>query len=138
VSEQWAEVLRLWSEKGREGSPWRAGMLSDDKTGDRPDYRCVWDPRGFVSVGRCGRGEPCDNEQATIDPTDPATRGCLLELVREVWDDGGAIMRRKVRRGGVSWWALWFDQDEGRMVSSREHPTEGEALLAALIAGLKR
>jgi len=67
------------------------------------------------------------------DLADPCTLGGLLSLVRSAWGDG-ATTRRKVRRSGVSWWAIYYNQDEGRTYSTREYASEAEALVVALEA----
>ena len=112
---------------------WMPGMLTlpfhEDDDRSLPECHPAW------RVSRAGIAVPWAHDPtwgALPDLTDPATLGCLLALVREAWEDGGLITRRKVRRSGVSWWVVFYDADQGRMRSTREQPTEAAALIAAL------
>ena len=60
--------------------------------------------------------------------TDPATLGCLLHLVREVWGDPGACC---YPTNGGGWLCL-------HSTANTRRPTETHALVAALKAGGER
>lgn len=71
------------------------------------------------------------------DPNDPATRGCLLELVREAWGDERTSVCANTVYG--TWLVLVPDGSSlsgERMVSCEA--TEWEALAAALLAAPKK
>ena len=61
--------------------------------------------------------------------TDPATLGCVLALVREVWGD--PLICTAVDNTGAGWWVEgWAD----KRPDSNLHDTEAAALVAALEA----
>jgi len=89
------------------------------------------------------------------DPTDPATRGCLLELVREALDEPTAhvcpalydspqtrsivwvIERQRIDEDEPEWLrdsGAWGEQDNGHRDPPITGPTEWDALCAALAA----
>ena len=67
------------------------------------------------------------------DLTDPATLGCLVQLLREVSGDVGAHVE-PTDRG----WAAWYGSSDspvyGRLYGRTDAPTEGGALWGALDA----
>jgi hypothetical protein len=70
------------------------------------------------------------------DPSDPATRGVLLALLREASGDASlSVLRNGGRAGGCggarSWRVVTCDASEH---PGAEAPTEGEALASALCA----
>lgn len=77
---------------------------------------CLNERHGFVPLTYVGGEEPLP------DLSDPATLGCLLALVRDVWGDHhlSAIVSP-----GTAEWGIW-GLDRGL------HPTEAHALVAAL------
>lgn len=136
IAEQWAEVCRLWTETEREGSPWRPGMRSQwgRITIVRPP--CEVEPGGVACFAdEFDESEPgcalvLGHNAPHPDPDDDATRGALLGLVREVWGDPRAHVCPLVTGD----WGVFFWDDR----SIPKAPAEAEALLAALIAGLRR
>jgi hypothetical protein len=121
------DALRRLYEQGRIASPWLAGMLAVEsggwrwraRLGEHDMLRGEGEPRGY-----CGGFESTANHMGWCpDPTDPATQGCLLALVREAADD-----------------VVWLAYDCGAWVvcGLPEDPggsaTEAEALTAALEA----
>lgn len=100
---------------------------------------CPWDP------------EPLEDEYPDAVPNlnDPATLGCLLELVREAWGEWAHLVPFKTNTLDEAtgelvpalWWALAsLDEPEGICVDlGGEYqflagPTQAEALVAALEA----
>jgi hypothetical protein len=65
------------------------------------------------------------------DLTDPATVGALLALVREAWGD--PCICTAVDNTGAGWWVDGWTAARPQ-VPSDLHPTEAEALVAALEA----
>ena len=93
---------------------------------------------GYVFTGHSGdvgwwadKGDAADtswgDERPDLD--DPATRGCLLSLVREAWGDRIACVC--VFEGNL--WGVVVGVDENDFASS-DCATEAEALCAALLA----
>ena len=126
TDEQWARVLELWGDRGW---PWRHGMQ--------------W----FEFASGYGRVPSPMPAGAFPDTTDPATLGALLGLVREVWSTwgtGSERCREMYVEPGPSGWRVrgaWLPPEyvtPPGSLSLPPRPTEGEALLAALIAGLER
>lgn len=72
---------------------------------------------------------------ARPDHADPATRGCMLELVREAWGCPGAHCdySRSITVGDSPWW-VWVLGEHERWMCVARAPTEGDALAAALLA----
>lgn len=105
------------------GWRWMAGAAADMPDGNRA--RLLMDGKWWCP--------PLSNHEAFVaeeetlpDLTDPATLGCLLALVREVW--GRPLICTFA--GGDGQWAMHG------MATGWEpwHPTEAEALVAALEA----
>lgn len=70
---------------------------------------------------------------ATLNVQDPATLGCLLALVRELYADDALIVAAiDYGPGGVMWQAQLTLG--GRRLTERHYGTEAEALVAALEA----
>lgn len=99
-----------------------AGMM-DWETGARIVYA------GLLKLGTFYEGQllPLDPDCFTPDLTDPATLGCLLQLVREAWGDPRAGVAYDCEGDGC-----WEWRAKGRRASW--HLTEAEALVAALEA----
>lgn len=134
TADQWAEVLRLWKESGREGSPWRSGLRTRAKwyllEAPTDVGTFVWYDNYGDLVEDPSPGDAWLEERSfRPDLTDPATLGCLLGLVREVWGDPNVFLAPMFTLG--AWRCCCPD-------APLDAPTEGEALLAALIAGLRR
>ena len=68
---------------------------------------------------------------STPDLTDPATLGCLLALVREVWEDPQVVVICLVI-DGKGLWCPKIQASQGR--AGINYETEAEALVAALEA----
>lgn len=97
---RWMPGMRWWTEDDR-------GRLDDFQ----PEYM----------------GRPHD---ALPDLTDPATRGCLLALVRQAWGDphASAWYDDEFWQSGNRW--SWFAKKQ----TCVDYDTEAEALVAALEA----
>jgi hypothetical protein len=67
---------------------------------------------------------------ALPDLSDPATRGCLLALVREAWGDP--------HLSAVAFAGDWRVHGDSDGMCSHDHDTEAEALIAALEAAPRR
>ena len=97
------------------------------------------DGRMFLEYGDCGEAAwlwTADEEPIWLpvegrlpDLTSPATRGCLLALVREAWTN--RLICTAVDNTGCGW---WVDGWAELRVPSKLHDTEAEALVAALEA----
>ena len=69
------------------------------------------------------------------DLTDPATRGCLLELVRKAWNQPSISTRYSEYQDRVEWDVPTpVEQDRVRNMAFFTGATEAEALVAALEA----
>jgi hypothetical protein len=77
-----------------------------------------------------------DHENGPLpDVDDPATLGCLLALVREVWRDDSIHCASWMTSEGVVWWDVESRRDSVRDRLGRARgATEAEALVAALEA----
>ena len=111
-------------------------------------------PDGYLGVFLCGM--PSDNPgtknvqvydgkgivwfrgaELLPDLESPATIGCLLHLVREVWDDNGAFTQPHphfLDEKGQSIWVVTVGGRDLPMPSKGQH-NEAHALVAALKAG---
>ena len=77
-----------------------------------------------------------DIENSIPDLTDPATLGCLLHLVREVYDDlSHNAIYSDPKQHGLSGHPSWVVVNDVGDRFSDELPTEAHALVAALKAG---
>lgn len=92
----------------------------------------VISPRGNVHVRYAGKPLPDKSSGCRMLPdlTDPATRGCLLDLVREAWGRASG----QPRRWSVDGWYWHADYNEQTVSGTRLYPSEVEALVAALEA----
>lgn len=111
-----AVACRKWS--------WQPGMLAQTAASEVPDLRyldggCWWD----IECEEVRLSEPDD---PLPDLTDPATIGCLLALVREVWPDATTQID-----SGKWWIADRVGNNIGRFPTQI---TEPAALVAALEA----
>jgi len=68
------------------------------------------------------------------DLTDPATLGCLLHLVREAWGWEGITTLRAWAPSFDGAWRVETMRSVPGLPRLRQHPTEAEALVAALEA----
>ena len=91
------------------------------------------------SDGRqCRRMNLAQKQRRLIpDLTDPATLGCLLHLVREVWDDNGAFTQPHPHFLDEKGQSIWVVTVGGRdlPIPSKGQHNEAHALVAALKAG---
>lgn len=115
------------------GWRWMPGMLtiSDERMSDEgwPQYDVL--EYGSSGVAECVKWNGKPNKGALPDLRDPATLGCLLALVREVWGDACAcVLPVDYGPGGVMW--VCRLAAGGRSLTARHWPTEAEALVAAL------
>jgi hypothetical protein len=72
------------------------------------------------------------------DFTDPATMGCLLAIVREVWQDPGLAVVGTLSRSGRQWKIVAGHHHGGKFRRTAETPcdSEAEALIALLEAAV--
>lgn len=110
--------------------PWRAGMLAIacDGIGVR---RVLWVGGGLL--GFCGLREPAAGYRP--DPDDGATKGALLEAVREAFEAPAVQVTPYVRwdpvarRTVIDEWMVCLNDADDR--SFRGHSSEFAALMAA-------
>jgi len=69
----------------------------------------------------------------TLDLSDPATRGCILALVREAWGDPTLVTYHHEWTDGEEGWAVLCDHSVDGMPTDL-YDDEGEALVAVLEA----
>ena len=106
----------------------------DETDNDRPMFwDCHQDLRGWVSIGPFGRGEWEDNQGSIPDLDDAATRGCLLALVREAWDDPFLYVEAD-GSDDLGAWVVWSREKEYCFRGLCAGPSEREALVIALEA----
>ena len=99
-----------------------------------------WMPGMLLRQGgwseRVGSGWEWDDSKGEILPdlSDPATRGCLLALVREAWGDETVCTAATREADGVRGWVMdaWVPLSPVNEIGP--YPTEAEALVAALEA----
>jgi hypothetical protein len=118
------DALRRLHEQGRIASPWMAGMLAVFSDGIRERYE--------LGDGPWTYGDRCP------DPTDPATRGCLLALVREASGQPkiSLVYCEPVYPDQACGWALqWADSRLPLWGSDYETEAEALAALEALAGG---
>jgi hypothetical protein len=103
---------------------WRAGMLSNH--GARFLGAGLWaNPAGVTFA------DPNEGEEP--DFSDPATLGCLVATVREVWKDPGLYVY--LEKG---WWvAVGVDGDDYQGIPQRPYTLTGASEVEALIAALE-
>lgn len=77
-----------------------------------------------------GGTDPGEMDALLPDLTDPATLGCLLHLVREVWGDPTIYMAAHS--------SFWIPARPLGVLMNCDAPTEAHALVAALKAGGER
>jgi len=83
---------------------------------------------------RVGNGESAP-DVCIPDLTDPATRGCLLELVRKAWKQPSISTRYSEYQDRVEWDVPTpVEQERMRNMAFFTGQTEAEALVAALEA----
>ena len=106
---------------------WRPGMLLFRVSGSSGSRHTVRLTEHYM--------EPLDGLDWRPDLTDPATLGCLLKLVREAWECPGTHCdySRSITVGDSPWW-VWVIGEHERWMCVARAPTEGEALVAALLA----
>jgi hypothetical protein len=69
------------------------------------------------------------------DPNDGATKGALLEVVRELWGGTIWIGGRFIRPGRIAWWVFGpCDEDAARINGIEGFDSEFAALEAARVA----
>jgi len=90
-------------------------------------FQAAGDGSGWVRVRRDGSLPAFTEPSVGTDLTDPATLGCLLARVREVWKDPYLI----VMWSGEDWMALTERWDGDGAILARG-ATEAEALVSAL------
>jgi len=124
----WEDVVRLWTESGIEGSPWRPGMLLVDPHG--PMAARLLSARGGLRVVEPLR-HPSEwyPEDCAPDPNDPATLGCLDDVARGL--HGGRLVVMK----GDGWWSVEIDTHRWDCDNTA---SLYDALIAAIVAGLSR
>lgn len=120
---------------------WMPGMLGWSHDADSPCVRCLGeDALGYdlwwdAEANEALLGDPTD---LLPDLTDPATLGCLLALVLELYPCGVSLGHTPLAGGSRRWHeseqiscALRFDDDTERF---SRYGSIGEALVAALEA----
>lgn len=119
---------------------WQFGMLTHETHPPSPlrlsegychDFRDSVSERRFGPFNEYGRDT---YEDALLRPlpdlTDPGTRGCVLELVRQAWGDPGmSVTCEEGRR-----WHVRRTTRSGFCETVATGTTEGKALAAALLA----
>jgi hypothetical protein len=88
----------------------------------------------------CEAVELMDAQRALPDFCDPATRGVLLQQVRERWDDIGLYVQGQYSNG-IWDWRVWGGKPHGgrfNLATEIWHDSETAALVCALEAAPKR
>ena len=117
------------------GWRWLPGMLALDSTDEEHPGRVIDDRKSLVYEDADGAiREGVVARSDLPDLTDPATLGCLLELVREAWVDLGASVWHDRRTGIWSWMAVGCMHSVWMPSDADGYPTEAAALVAALEA----
>lgn len=118
-------ALSALAAAGHIRSPWLPGMR----------FQCAAHPLASTDFFRCteddDRDDLLDEEDWTIDLTDPATLGCLLALVREA---SGHLRVFCSKDANGFWWVWKDDSTFNVLVRVEGQYTEGAALSAALVA----
>jgi hypothetical protein len=102
---------------------WMEGMLAISFQGDR---RWHWRQNE--------QDDHLPDSDSFPDLTDPATLGCLLHLVREAWGWEGITTLRAWAPSFDGAWRVETMRSVPGLPRLRQHPTEAEALVAALEA----
>lgn len=121
---------------------WMPGMLTLEEVVP-PAITLGWDPARVISaddgdvprvITVCERVRDI-HDTALPDLDDPATKGCLLALVREVWGDPGiSVVGVDLKTRDRLAWRLAIG---GRTnTARRQYRTEVQVLVAALLAAL--
>jgi hypothetical protein len=111
------EALLKLAKSGRIKLPWRDGMnVTFDGIGAHRINRWHDDGTLYIQKGW------------TPDLNDHATKGCLLALVREASGDSTVYCRPSA----AGWYTAGYENDT--LDNLPETPTEGAALVAALVA----
>lgn len=82
-------------------------------------------------------------DEALPDLQDDATKGCVLALLREAWDDECICLEAKARSNGGHVWKLspgrWNTSSlRKKFVFVRKYSSEGQALVEGLLAAPKK
>ncbi|MDP3908881.1 MAG: hypothetical protein Q8Q14_00680 [Gemmatimonadales bacterium] len=94
---------------------------------------CLWhDPASGSASAYMKPGWALDEWVGAVpDLTDPATRGCLLALVRKAWGDESVHLAPDRKRGGRAWRLSNWDDDMPVHITRRD---PAGCLVAALEA----
>lgn len=117
------------------GWRWQAGTLAMSADGEDPCGRVLAVNGRMLTVPDCDceAVELMDSERALPDFNDAATRGALLEQVRELWDDPGICVRGMLQSDGTYHWYIIGGRAHGDAFYNQGiHDSETAALVAAL------
>lgn len=98
----------------------------------------VWVGKDSLAIMRQGASSPTTIFQSDTIPelSHPATLGCLLALVRDVWGDPGLAVVGRYSHAGTTWQVVGGHPHGGRFnrMAAVAYSAETAALLAALEA----